>query len=395
MKRLNIFLIALLLLSIPATAQIVDTPKLKIRAQVAGIFQALENDNNPHSLPKVPIGIQSAMGNLYFDANIVDGIDVNFELYLSSRHHEGEVWAREGYIYLSHLPKESNFLGLNSVLKYVDIKAGHFEVDFGNWHLTRSDNGDVQRNPLVGNVIIDANTVEPGVELIGKHGFFNWVAGVSTGTTTGDFKEGRGLAWHGKAGISAKNAFNFAASVYRVDHSANPTGYPNNGSYSELFAGNRSGGRYAGVVGGGTEPEQIKAGKGQDVTAWQLDGYCNFGNKLHVAGFYGFTKDADINGSDPGKPVNEWIYGSAEAKFDLTSRLYAATRYNFAKANTLKSVASDGKVDQIQIGLGYWIVNNMLFKAEYTRWKCGDFTTPPFQDDPEFSGFVAEVSVAF
>ena len=93
------------------------------------------------------------------------GIDVYFDLYLSSSHHVGEVTDHEGFIYISLLPDDYNIGNLNKILKYIDIKAGHFELDFGNQHLFRSDNADVQRNPLIGNYIVDANTVAPAFEL--------------------------------------------------------------------------------------------------------------------------------------------------------------------------------------------------------------------------------------
>jgi len=386
--------LAILFLMVPVKAQVLESSNLKIGFKSAGILQFLDDENTNNSFSDVPYGLQSAVGNLTFDANIADGIDVYFDLYLSSTHHTGEVTDHEGYIYLSHLPEDSDPLSFNRIFKYIDIKAGHFELDFGNQHLVRSDNADVQRNPLIGNYIVDANTVSPAIEVIGRPDPFYWVGGFSMGTTTGDFKKNRGTAIYGKVGLDYNNMLNVAGSYYRVDHSKNPTGYPNNGSFSSLFSGNRSGGRYSGVLGGGAEPGQVKPGKGQDETAWHIDAAFKY-NQLIVSGLYGFVKDADTNGSEDGAPEEKWSYYGVEAKFNLNSRLYVAGRYNAAAAHMLNDLDSDGTVSRIQVGFGAWVVPGMLIKAEYVNHKTKDFTTTNLQYDPKFSGFLTEVSISF
>jgi len=384
----------LLFLTVQVKAQVVEKSSLKIGFKSAGVVQFLEDDDKNNSFGDVPYGFQSAVGNLTFDANIVNGIDVYFDLYLSSKHHEGTVYSHEGYIYLSHLPEDSDPFGFNRIFKYIDIKAGHFELDFGNQHLVRSDNADVQRNPLIGNYIVDANTVSPSVEVIGHPAPFYWVGGVSMGTTTGDFKENRGTAFYGKIGSDYNNMLNVTGSYYRVDHSKNPTGYPNSGSFSSLFSGNRSGGRYSGVLGGGPEPGQIKPGKGQDVTAWQVDATLKY-KRLTVSGLFGLVKDADINGSADGTPEEKWSYYGGEAKYDLYSGLYVAARYNVADVVKMNGLEAEGTVSRIQLGLGVWVVPGMLLKAEYVNHITKDFTTTALQYDPEFSGFLTEVSISF
>jgi hypothetical protein len=375
------------------TSEYSETGRLKIGVMTTGTLQALSHKDDTGTFPDIPVGFQSATGNMFFEATIVKGLDVYFELYLSSKHHEGYVMDREGYMLVSELPEKYDPFGLNNLFRYVDVKAGHFEVDFGNQHWVRSDNGQVLSNPLVGNYIVDVNTVEPGLELIGHPGPFRWVLGASTGTTTGDFKEGRGIATHGKLEFKQQDRVHLAASYYRVDHSDNATGYPQNGSYSSLFAGNRSGGRYSGILGGGPEPGQIKPGKGQDVTAWQTDAAFTL-NRLHVSGLYGWTEDADINGSAEGEPGEEWAYYGAEVKFDIASYLYTAARYNAAAASSFQGQDSDGVVSRIQVGLGYHLTPSFLVKVEYVNQTYKDFDIV-YQSNPEFSGIITEVGVAF
>jgi len=403
MRRMYAFIvIALLMLGVaPIQAQNskANSPEVKFGVETAGVVQALQQSSESNTLPEIPVGFQSAVGNIFVNAKITDGLKVYFELYLSSKHHEGYVMDREGYVYLSKLPEQYNIFGINKIFRYVDLKAGAFEIDYGNWHLNRSDNGQVQNNPLIGNYIVDANTTEPGIEVIGHAGLFRGVVGVSTGTTTGDFKADRGFAVHGKLGINIPKKLDVAASVYNVDHSGNPTGYPNHGSYSALYAGNRSGSRYSAVLGGGPEAGQLAIGKGQKVTAYQFDAAFTL-NPVHIYGMYGNSKDADINGSDPGTPVSEWNYFGGEAQWHLSPVFYLAGRYNQANAKTIAGTSSNATVNRIQAGFGFWFTQEVLLKLEYVNQQYKDFPAgynglPDIAGNPSFSGVLSEFSVKF
>ncbi|HED38104.1 MAG TPA: porin [Ignavibacteria bacterium] len=302
---------------------------------------------------------------------------------------------REGYIKISHLPKSIDVLGLNNTLfKYITFKAGQMEIDFGLWHLIRSDNAQVQKNPLIGNYIIDANTVEPAMELISKKGFFNWVIGFGNGTTTGDFQPGRGTEVHGKVWLNFDNKLNIAGSVYRVNQSNNGTGYPSGGTKSYLYAGNRSGSRYAGIFGAGPEVGQIAPAKGQNVTAYQFDGYYNV-KPLKIFGMYGYTKDSDINGSAPGSPEEAWSYYGADVTYYLTPALYVAARYNAAISKKYHGKDADINVNRIQLGGGLWITDYVLLKLEYVNQHYKGFSSGPYAYNARFHGFLTEFSVFF
>lgn len=370
-------------------------PQLRFGFDAVSVWQALEQRNDSGSLPDLTSGMQAAAGNAHIFVALAEGIDVYAEFYLSSKHHLGQLYDREGWVRIDRLPRTWDFLGLNGLFKHIDIKAGHFEVDFGNQHLTRSDNAQVQNNPLIGNYVVDPNTVEAGLEIIGREGAFNWLAGIGNGVTTEDFQPGRRYSLHGKVWVQpADSAFNIAASVYRVDQSGNPTGYPNKGSWSEMFAGNRSGSRYSGVILGGPDAGQLLVGRGQDLTAWQIDGLVS-GGAARLSGLYGRVKDADINGSDPGAPEERWSYYGAEARLSmLFDQVYLAGRYSGASTDLYKGTAADASVNRFQAGLGFWLADGMLFKVEYVRQTYSGFTSD-FIANPRFSGALIEGSVSF
>lgn len=394
---------------VPAKA---DSGRFTVGLETAGILQYFHQDNDLHSFEQIPPGIQSAVGNVMIHAALTDGIRVTFELYLSSRHREGYVTPREGYIYLSHLPEGANVFGINRLFRYIDLKAGHFEVDFGNYHLFRSDNGQVQRNPLIGNYIIDANTVEPGVEVIVHPGAVYGVLGISNGTTTGNFQPRRGTAVHTKLGLDLHRTFQASLSLYRVDHSGNSASgceqcqvdFSNGqegeeGSFSSLFAANRSGSRYAGIFDGGPDVGQLNVGHGQDLLAWQAD-LTYQRDPVRIFAMYGSTADRDYNGSAAGTPSDIWRYYGAGVRWNLLPALYAAGRYNTARAVSIKGQDSRALVNGYQAGLGYWLTSGMLWKLEYVHQQYLNFRTdygniPFIQNNPRFTGVLTEISVAF
>lgn len=390
MKRFIIVgvLVSILAGALPLQAQ-GGKPSLEVGVETAGILQDLTQKNQSNTLPEVPAGFQSAVGNVFVNSRITSGIDVYFELYLSSKHHEGYVMDHQGFIYLSKLPDNLNVLGLNSLFKYIDLKAGAFDIDYGNWHSIRSDNGRVQRNPFIGNYIVDANTEEPGIEVIAHTGPFEEVLGVSNGTTTGDFKPNRGTAVHGKLRLRLQDRLDVAASVYRVNHSGNPTGYPNNGSYSSLYDGIRGGSRYSGVLGGGAEVGQITPGNGQDVFAWQVDGSYLM-RPLRFFGMIGVADDFDSNGSAAGTPADNWSYFGGETEWYFTPQVYLGGRYSEADARQLNGVDSNAKSYRIQLGGGYWLLDSILIKLEYVNQHYKNF-----MDNQQFSGVLTEFSVKF
>ncbi len=403
MKRFQVLILALLTVfffSFASSAQEkTDKGKkqiLEIHGQTVGAVQYLIQKNDAGNLPHIPWGFQSARGNLDFSAHIADGIDIFFDAYLSSNHHVGQWYDDEGYMEISRLPESADVFGLNNTLfKYITIKAGFAPVDFGLWYLIRSDNADVQRNPLVGNYIVDANDIEPSIQLITKPGLLNASVGFGDGTTTGDFTPGRGSAVNAKVWLDLNKEFDLAASFYKSNQANNGTGYPNGGSTSDLFAGNRSGSQYAGIFGDGPEAGDIAPQKGQNVTAFQFDGYYDL-KPLKIFGMYGYTKDADINGSAPGNPEEAWSYYGADITYYLTPALYVAGRYSAAVSKKYQNQDVDLSANRLQAGLGVWVTNAMLLKLEYVNQKYNDFPTgSPYAGNAKFSGLTTQFSVSF
>lgn len=411
---LTITLILVLAMAGSATAQIkltdTETQKLFITVNTVGTAQTLDHENvfdaTGKPLAKVEPGFQNAFGDLGFIGKFgkKQEIEVVFDLYLSSRNHPSTTYGNEGYMILHGVPENlQNLKFLEPILNKVDIKAGHFLVDFGDNNQHRSNNAIVQKNPLVGNFVVDPNIVSIGMQVSSKPGTrFGWLVGANNGTTTEDWTVGRGFAANGKVWFYPVKPVRVSASYIAADNSDNATKAAG-GSAIQMFSGNRSGERYAGVMGGGQAPGNVFPQAGEDFSAAQVDLTFDDTNvPLKLYGHVGRTQDQDINGPGAGTPEETWNYYAGDVVYKITPALYAAARYSGATTDMLNGRETDGKVNRIQIGGGFWLSRNMLMKLEYVTQKYsgfreGDMVNNGIQAwrDPEFHGLVAEVSFAF
>lgn len=412
-KHLALALIFVFGLGSAAQAQIkiVDTESTRLFMTLAtvGTAQALDHENvydaKGNALAKVSPGFQNAFGNLGFIAKFGENeeIEVVFDMYLSSRNHPSQTYGNEGYIVLRGVPENLQSLKfLEPVLKKVDLKAGHMLVDFGDAAEHRTNNAIAQKNPLVGNFVVDPNIVSIGMQASSKPGSrFGWLVGLSNGTTTEDWNVGRGFAYNGKLIFYPVESLRTSVSYIATDQSDNPN-KSGGGSQMQMFTGNRSGERYAGVLGGGQAPGNVFPQAGEKFSAAQFDITWKNESPLELYGHYGRTQDLDINGSAPGAPEEKWTYYAGDVVYRITPSVYAAARYSNASVDTLAGMASNGKVDRIQVGGGLWLSKNLLLKVEYVNQKYSGFAEGQIVNNgiqawrnPSFNGVISEVSFSF
>src|SRR5690606_16241105 len=98
------------------------------------------------------------------------------------RHHP-EFWVKGGYIQIDKLPI------LGQPQWFTDnfrVKIGHFQVNYGDQHFRRTDNGNALYNPFVGNYILDAFATEIGAEVYYMNNEFTAMAGLTNGLISGN-----------------------------------------------------------------------------------------------------------------------------------------------------------------------------------------------------------------
>ena len=415
MKTIKLIALALLtiLLGFKAQAQLklseTDTTRLFMTLHTVGTAQALDHENVYNGqgtpLPKIEPGFQNAFGNLGFIARFGknEEISVVFDMYLSSRNHPSQTYGNEGYILMRGVPENLQSLKfLEPILNKVDLKAGHMLVDFGDNAEHRTNNAIAQKNPLVGNFVVDPNIVSIGMQVSSKPGRrFGWLAGISNGTTTEDWNVGRGLAYNGKLIFYPVKSLRTSVSYIGTDQSDNATKAAG-GSSMQMFTGNRSGERYAGVLGGGQAPGGVFPQAGEKFSAAQFDVTFDNGSPIEIYAHYGRTQDKDINGTAAGTPEETWNYLNGDVVYRFTPAIYGAVRYSNATTDMLNGKASDGKVARIQVGGGLWLTKNLLVKMEYVQQKYSGFSEGQMVNNniqawrgPEFSGLISEVSFSF
>ena len=364
-------------------------------------FQGLEHENSAaprlvnnvdqNKLMSIGNGFNNASANLNLNVQLASGIRVALTTYLSSRHHQ-EAWVKDGYLLIDEAPFE--FKPLNDIMKYVTVKAGHFEINYGDAHFRRTDNGNALYNPFVGNLIMDAFTTEIGGEVYVRGGGLLGMVGITGGEIKGNIlsPDDRSAALNLKVGfdkqLSPDLRVRLTASNYRTDKSPANT----------LFAGDRAGSRYFFVLENTAATSTAQASSGlinpgfrYRVNATMVNPYLEVYG-LELFGVYEKAKGRAATETAE-REFTQWAL-DAVYRFAPADQLFVGARYNTVDGR-LQNFTSDISVDRYQFGGGWFITPTVLLKGEYVNQKYNDFPTTDIRNGGRFKGFVVEGVVAF
>lgn len=372
--------------------------KLDFGAAFTQQFQALKHSNtaaprmvdgvNANELADLGWGFNLATANLFVNAQLAPGVRVALESYMSSRHHS-EFWVKGGYLQMDASPLDVK--ALHTLMRYLTLKVGHFEVNYGDAHFRRTDNGNALFNPFVENFLMDAFATEIGAEAYVRSGGFLAMAGVTNGEIQGGvINPGkRAPSFIGKLGYDAQLGdglrFRLTGSAYTTDRSINNT----------LYAGDRAGSRYYNVMdnaaGADFRNGRINPGLSDKVTAYQVNPF------VKVGGVELFGVMEKASGRTAAETVNrDWTQYAADAvyRFLPGEAAYVGGRYNTVAGN-LRGVADKVSADRVQIGTGWFVTPSVLLKGEYVNQKYHDFPTTDIRNGGKFSGVILEGVIAF
>lgn len=382
-----------------------DGLKVRIGGAFAQQYQSLKHSNNPDAsvtdllYPLAP-GFNLATANLNIDVQLEDGIRLAVENYMSSRHHQ-EFWVKGGYIQVDKLPMFGN---PDWFSKYLRVKIGHFQVNYGDQQFRRTDNGNAIFNPFIGNYIMDAFATEIGSEAyLFLPGGITGMVGMTSGQIKGDIKEGDNRA----ASIYAKLAFDkqinddfrfrLSGSVYNNPASARNT----------LYGGDRSGSRFYLVMendqastSGNAFSGRINPGFTTKVTSFQINPFVKF-QGLEVFATYEMSKgyasnDPKSEGADnPESREATQVAVEGIYRFLKNEQLFVGARYNTVKGGLHKSLTEDAAVNRLEIAAGWYPVKNLLLKGAYVNQQYVDWPSTNFYHDGEFKGVMIEAVVGF
>jgi hypothetical protein len=345
---------------------------------------------NQNQLIPIGQGFNNAVANLYLNAQLARGIRVALESYISARHHQ-ESWVKDGYFLIDGSPIENAML--DRIMQYATLKVGHFEVNYGDAHFRRSDNGQAIYNPFVGNYIMDDFTTEIGAEAYLRNSGYIAMVGITGGEVHGQVTAPgkRGPSYLAKLGFDKKPTDNLrvrlTGSMYKTDRSVNNT----------LTSGDRAGSRYYDVLENTSSTETanawsgaIQSKMGNMVTAFVVNPFIKyrgvefFGNAETMTG----AGAAELQRRTLRQYAGDLLY-----RFD-SDHLYVGGRYNVVNGQ-LPGITNDISVKRTQLGGGWFVTTNVLAKMEYVNQKYNDFPTTDIRNGGQFKGVMIEGVVSF
>jgi hypothetical protein len=364
-------------------------------------FQGLAHSNraapvlvsgvNQNQLITVGHGFNNAVANLNINAQLAPGIRVAMTSYLSARHHQ-ESWVKDGYVLIDDSPIDNPLL--KRLMQVTTLRVGHFEINYGDAHFRRTDNGNGMFNPFVGNYILDDFTTEIGAEAyVRSHGLLAML-GATGGEVHGQVTapQARSLATLGKLGFDQQLSENIRVRV---------TGsfYANNKSASNtLFTGDRGGSMYYDVLEntGSTETAnawsgQVRPGFSNKVNAEVLNPFIKIGGAEFFGNFETATGGAF---SEPTlrtlhQNVYEALYRFGDNDF------YLGGRYNTLTGQLIAKSAAEQSVDRYQLGGGWFVTPNVLAKLEWVKQRYNDFPLTDIRSAGQFKGFMISGVIGF
>jgi hypothetical protein len=344
-----------------------------------------------NKLMSIGNGFNNATANLYLNAQLAKGIRVALTSYLSSRHHN-ETWVKDGYLLIDDTP--INVKALETLMDYVTLKVGHFEINYGDSHFRRTDNGNAMYNPFVGNLILDPFTTEVGGEVYLRANGLMGMVGITGGEVRGQVTapEKRSPAFYGKAGVDRQVTQNLrlrlTGSLFSQTRSANQT----------LYSGDRAGSRYYSVVENTASTEAAQKSSGMfdpgfksAVHSFQINPFMKY-RGLELFGVA--EKASGAAATEVGKREFDQYAADAVYRFLPNEKAFVGARYNEVNGR-FAGYTSDAGAQRTAFSGGWFITPVLLLKGEWVNQKYTDFPTTDIRNGAKFKGFVMEGVVAF
>lgn len=357
--------------------------------------------------------------NFTIGAQLFDGVRVNLDVYLASRHHH-ETWVKGGYLQIDKLDFiKKDFLA--DFMKYATIKIGQMENNYGDAHFRRSDNGNALMNPFIGNNIMDAFITEMGAELYYNRSGFVSMIGVTNSKLDQDVKEVVQATPTNNTTVSptilAKLGFDkqlnpdlrvrLTGSLY---HTANSSG--------NLYSSDRAGSRFYGVMShsaytgangaavadnfdptANKDTGRFNPGYGNWATSYMVNPFIKY-KGLEFFGTLEFTSGGDAKGIDTSRKVNQYA-GDIVYRFGTNENLYVGAKYNLVDGKLRNSDAEAINITRFETSAGWFMTKNILAKVSYVDQHYKNFSQFNAAGNPndlyqgKFNGLMFEAVITF
>ncbi len=356
----------------------------------------------PNTLRVMGSDFNLPTANLDVNAYLSKGVKLHLRTYLSARHHN-EAWVKGGYLQIDNLDFIQEGFA-SEIMKHARVKVGMDELNYGDAHFRRTDNGKALTNPFVGNYIMDSFTTEAFGEVYGFYNNFVGMIGVSNGKLNQTAVKGVN---DNAPSIYAKVAYDKQIQSdlrVRLSGSVIKTDGLSTGQY--LYSGDRAGSRYYYVL--LTENDLMGTNNYatgrfnpnfRKMLAFQINPFIKyqglefFGLFEHVSGnrLVNATTERDTDGS--------YTQLGAELLYRLGNKeqFYLGGRYNSVTGKDWKD-APERKINRFNIGGGWYMTPNVLAKIEYVNqeYNNSDVWGPTNAlKGGKFNGVMLEATIGF
>ncbi len=401
-----------------------DTPFNGVYVRVGGglavQYQAMWHSNeipamydtagNYNYLTPISNGFNLPTANLNLDAQLDDGIRLHLRTYLSSRHHN-ESWVKGGYIQIDKLSRlNSDFV--DRLMEPLTIKVGQMEINYGDAHFRRSDNGNALYNPFIGNNIIDAFTTEVAGEIYWRKNGAMVMGGISEGLIKPDIQrpqDNHDPSFYWKLGYDSEAEeglrWRVTVSGYHAQKSQRNT----------LMWGDRAGSRFYNVAEPVLSPQRGGGLGGTNSTSQAWSGRWNPGltNKINTFMINPFIKyngfeffgtfemmegqrngEVDQNGEFATRSYTQ-IVADVLYRFMEDESWYVGAKYATVSGERVVEDEDPITINRIEAGLGWFVTPNVLAKAHYVTQDYVNFQEGEHLYNANFHGFMIEGVIQF
>lgn len=372
-----------------------DGVKVRIGGASTLQYQAIDHENAGTlglELKEIGYNFNLATANLDLDVALAPGVRMNLRTYLSSRHHP-EPYVMGGYFQIDGLDFISEGFAEN-IMKYVTIKIGHMENNYGDAHFRRSDNAQTLYNPFVGNLIMDSFTTEVGGEVyVQKDGFLGMV-GFTNGKLNQAVNKTDGTT--GGASFIAKLGYDKQINEdirFRLTGSLYNTGYVQT---SYLYNADRAGSRYYLVMENtaATASAQFRSGRynpnlTNQITAIMVNPFV----KYKGLEFFGTIENAKGNALGATERTAKQYAAELIYRFGASENFYVGGRYNQVESE--EASGDNIEISRTQLGAGWFMTKNILMKLEYVNQKYDGYSPTSILDGGKFKGLMMEAAISF
>ena len=342
------------------------------------------------------------------DVQLEDGIRLHLVTYLSARHHN-EAWVKGGYIQFDKLTCLNSDL-IDGLMENLTIKVGDMELNYGDAHFRRTDNGNAMYNPFIGNNIMDAFNTEVAGEIYWRKNGIITMFGISEGLIHPDVarpQDSHDPSFYGKIGYDneAKEGLRFrlTASHYNAMKA----------SRNVLYHGDRGGSRYYSMMENTASSATSQAWSGRwdpgfsnRIAATMINPFIKY-NGLEFFMTYEMSEgqkngEVDENGKYATRKYTQ-IVADVVYRFFEDESFFIGARYNTITGDRSAN-AMDPKynntpgtisINRMEAGFGWFITPTVLAKCHYINQNYVDFMDTELQYKGNFHGFMVEAVIGF